>query len=73
MQNTAPSDEGLQEIVKVVQAVMLRPGETLSGALVYVLVDGPNGDMGRWVVSPADAHEAVLRLLRKEINRVLED
>jgi hypothetical protein len=72
MQNSPPSDEAFLEIYEAVGKVLARPGETVTAVFVHILVDGPDGDMGRWIISPKDAYEAVLRIVDREIHEVLD-
>lgn len=72
MQNTPPSDEAFLELYEVAGKVLARPGETVRSVFVHILVDGRDGDRGRWIISPRDAYEAVLRIVGREIHEVLD-
>ena len=72
MQKTPPSDEAFLELYDVCGKILARPGETVRGVFVHILVDGPDGDQGRWIISPRDAYEAVLRIVDREIHEVLD-
>ena len=73
MQTTPMSDEAFREVYDVVDRILARPGERVASVFVHILVEGPDGEQGRWIVSPADAYEAALRIVRREINNVLDD
>jgi hypothetical protein len=67
-----PSDEAFLDLYEVAGKVLARPGETVRSIFVSILVDGPDGDQGRWIVSPADAYEAALRIVDRQIHEVLD-
>jgi cytochrome P450 len=60
---TPPSEEAFREIYNVVQKCAARPGEKVIGLALFVLTDGPEHEHVRLVVSPADAEQALLRLV----------
>jgi hypothetical protein len=68
-----PSQEAFLEVFQVVQKVATSPGETLHGLALFILVEGPDGDLIRSVVSPADAELAMLRLIQPKIAQELEE
>jgi hypothetical protein len=67
VQKTPPSDEVLNEITDVVKATMTYPDEEVLAIAVTVLVEGPNGAMGRTVVQPPDAGEDVLEIIYRQL------
>jgi hypothetical protein len=69
----SPSEEAFLEIYQVAQRCVARPGEKVIGLALFVLTDGPEGDGLRSVISPAEAHKAVLRIIRPRIDGVLEE
>lgn len=72
MPKAPPSDEAFQELYEVATKILARPGERITSVFISILVDGPDGDMGRWIVSPADAYEAALRIVDRQIHEVLD-
>lgn len=73
MSKTPPSEEAFLEVFQVVERVLARPGERVTGLAVFVLTDGPDGDMVRATISPADAQKAVLRIIRRRIDEVIDE
>jgi hypothetical protein len=67
MQKTPPSDEVLNEIANVVRAAMAGPDEEVLAIAAHVIVEGPNGPLGRSVVQPPEAADAVLRIIRNHL------
>jgi hypothetical protein len=70
---TPPSEEAFLEVFQVVQRFLARPGERVTGIAVFVLVDGPDGDVLRSTISPADAEKAVLRIIKPRIDELIDE
>jgi hypothetical protein len=67
VQKTPPSDEVLNEITNVVKAAMTAADERVLAIAAFVIVEGPNGPLGRSVIQPPDAADAVAKIIWRHL------